>query len=64
MPKNGKDAEPGFCPHPFTGSGAMAMAPVSVCHHVSTMGHWPPPTTCFVHHMTCGDGIEIGIQSA
>ena len=46
MPKKGREAEPGFWPQPFTGSGAMAMAPVSVCHHVSTIGQRPSPTTC------------------
>ncbi len=25
------------------GSGLIMMAPVSVCHHVSTIGHRPPP---------------------
>ena len=28
------------------GSGLMRMAPVSVCHHVSTTGHRPPPMCC------------------
>src|SRR4029077_3865801 len=28
------------------GSGLIMMAPVSVCHHVSTTGHRPPPMCC------------------
>ena len=28
------------------GSGVSMMAPVSVCHHVSTIGHRPPPMCC------------------
>src|SRR5215207_4966342 len=42
MPGSGKVAEPGrrvVAP----GSGEIMMAPVSVCHHVSTSGHRPPP---------------------
>src|SRR4051812_39361242 len=42
MPGNGLVALPGFnvvAP----GSGLIMMAPVSVCHHVSTTGHRPPP---------------------
>ena len=42
MPGSGKVALPGFnvvAP----GSGLIMMAPVSVCHHVSTTGHRPPP---------------------
>ena len=27
------------------GSGLIMIAPVSVCHHVSTMGAWSPPMT-------------------
>ena len=26
------------------GSGEIMWPPVSVCHHVSTIGHLPPPT--------------------
>ena len=43
-PKKGKVAEPGFR-FQAPGSGVSKMAPVSVCHHVSTMGHFPPPMT-------------------
>src|SRR5437588_7022786 len=45
MPGSGNVAEPGFnvvAP----GSGEMRMAPVSVCHHVSTTGQRPPPMCC------------------
>ena len=31
------------------GSGEMAIAPVSVCHHVSTMGQRPPPMCRWYH---------------
>ena len=37
MPKNGSVAEPGFV-GVTPGSGVTMMAPVSVCHHVSTIG--------------------------
>ena len=37
-----KPLDPGF--NVVTpGSGVIMMAPVSVCHHVSTTGHRPPP---------------------
>ena len=42
MPGSGNVAEPGFnvvAP----GSGLIMIAPVSVCHHVSTTGQRPPP---------------------
>ena len=32
------------------GSGVTMMPPVSVCHHVSTMGQFPPPM-CFRYHI-------------
>ena len=35
-------AEPGLS-DVTPGSGEIMMAPVSVCHHVSTMGALPPP---------------------
>lgn len=43
-PKKGRVAEPGFRFH-APGRGVNRTAPVSVCHHVSTMGHFPPPMT-------------------
>src|ERR1700722_18367159 len=42
MPGNGVMAAPGFVAV-MPGSGVMRMPPVSVCHHVSTMGQRSPP---------------------
>ena len=42
MPGNGFVAEPGFS-GVMPGSGVIRIAPVSVCHHVSTIGHRSPP---------------------
>jgi hypothetical protein len=42
MPGNGKVAEPGFVTV-TPGSGVIRIWPVSVCHHVSTIGAVPPP---------------------
>src|SRR6185312_5663034 len=41
-PKNGSVAEPGFV-GVAPGSGVIIMPPVSVCHHVSTIGQRLPP---------------------
>src|SRR2546430_950275 len=41
-PKNGSVAEPGFVAI-APGNGVIMMPPVSVCHHVSTIGHRLPP---------------------
>src|SRR2546427_10746535 len=42
MPRKGRAGEPGLS---FVqGSGVTRMAPVSVCHHVSMMGSFPPVT--------------------
>ena len=42
MPGSGRVAEPGF--RVVTpGSGEIMIAPVSVCHQVSTTGQVPPP---------------------
>src|SRR5262245_4221748 len=41
-PGNGLVAEPGLV-GVAPGSGEIMIAPVSVCHHVSTIGHLPPP---------------------
>ena len=42
IPGSGRIAEPGFARgHP--GNGLIIIAPVSVCHQVSTMGTSPPP---------------------
>ena len=43
-PKNGRVAEPGFN-FVAPGSGVIRMPPVSVCHHVSTIGQRLSPTT-------------------
>jgi hypothetical protein len=42
MPGNGRVADPGLSVV-TPGSGAIMIAPVSVCHHVSTTGHCSPP---------------------
>ena len=42
MPGNGRLADPGLSVV-IPGSGVIMMAPVSVCHHVSTTGHRSPP---------------------
>src|SRR4051812_9543247 len=45
MPGSGKVADPGF--RVVTpGIGEIMMAPVSVCHHVSTTRQRPPPMCC------------------
>ena len=43
-PNMGRVAEPGFR-STAPGSGAIMMAPVSVCHQVSTIGQRSSPTT-------------------
>ena len=42
MPGNGCVAEPGLV-RVMPGNGVIRMAPVSVCHHVSTIGQRSPP---------------------
>ncbi len=49
MPGNGKVAEPGFV-EVRPGSGLIMIAPVSVCHHVSTTGQRFPPM-CSRYHI-------------
>ena len=44
-PKKGSVAEPGRQGQ-APGRGVIMAAPVSVCHHVSTIGHRPSPTVC------------------
>ena len=44
MPKNGFVADPGFV-SVAPGIGVNRCPPVSVCHHVSTIGQFPFPTT-------------------
>src|SRR4051812_44851576 len=48
IPGNGRVAEPGFV-EIAPGSGAIMIAPVSVCHHVSTIGHLSLPMTSRYH---------------
>src|SRR5258705_5981734 len=47
-PKNGRVAEPGFVAI-APGIGEIMIAPVSVCHHVSTIGHRSRPITSRYH---------------
>ena len=44
MPGNGTVAEPGLR-RDTPGSGVIRIPPVSVCHHVSTIGQRSPPIT-------------------
>src|SRR2546423_5088963 len=52
-PGNGRVAEPGFAAV-APGNGEIRMPPVSVCHHVSTMGQRPSPTTRWYQSQTSG----------
>src|SRR6266581_1036717 len=47
-PKNGRVALPGFVGI-APGRGVIRIDPVSVCHHVSTIGLRPPPTFLLFH---------------
>src|SRR3972149_7593095 len=53
MPKKGRVAEPGFVGQ-APGRGVIAIPPVSVCHHVSTMGHLSLPITLWYHIQALG----------
>src|SRR4051812_21376146 len=53
MPGSGKLAEPGLVVV-APGRGEIMMAPVSVCHHVSTMGHRLAPMWVWYHIQACG----------
>jgi len=46
-------AEPGFV-SVMPGSGEIMIAPVSVCHHVSTIGQRSPPITLWYHSHAFG----------
>src|SRR5580693_4887863 len=48
IPGNGRVADPGLVAI-APGNGVIKMAPVSVCHHVSTMGQRPRPITSRYH---------------
>src|SRR3954464_15486939 len=52
-PGNGRVAEPGTV-GVAPGSGEIMMAPVSVCHQVSTTGQRPPPTTLWYQIQASG----------
>src|ERR1035437_3222477 len=52
-PKNGRVQLPGFV-GVIPGSGVTMIAPVSVCHHVSTIGQRPPPITSLYHSHAFG----------
>ena len=52
-PGSGKVAEPGLVAV-RPGKGAIMMAPVSVCHHVSTMGLVLPPMCSRYHIQASG----------
>ena len=53
MPGKGRVAEPGMVVV-TPGSGAIMMAPVSVCHQVSTTGHFSPPMVLWYHIQASG----------
>ena len=53
MPGSGVPAAPGFIAW-APGSVVIMIAPVSVCHHVSTTGQRPPPTTFQYHSHAFG----------
>src|SRR5215468_6348723 len=53
IPGKGLVADPGFSVV-RPGKGEMRMWPVSVCHHVSTTGHRPPPITFQYHTHASG----------
>src|SRR5919202_3340205 len=48
IPGRGRVALPGLAVV-ITGSGEIIIAPVSVCHQVSTIGQRPPPTCSWYH---------------
>src|SRR5947199_571228 len=54
MPGNAVIAAPGLV-DVTPGSGVIMMAPVSVCHHVSTTGVRPPPT--YVRYQIHASGL-------
>ena len=53
MPGNGNVADPGLVVVQ-PGSGLIMIAPVSVCHQVSTTGQRPPPMCCWYHIQASG----------
>src|SRR6266540_7121413 len=57
-PKNGSVALPGFVGI-APGSGVIRIDPVSVCHHVSTIGQRPPPIFLWYHKNIGGGRCPI-----
>ena len=53
MPKNGSVAVPGL-QGVAPGSGEIRIAPVSVCHQVSTIGQRPPPMCLWYQFQASG----------
>src|SRR5256885_17263805 len=53
IPGNGRVADPGFVVV-MPGSGVIRIIPVSVCHHVSTIGQRPPPIVFWYHRQAFG----------
>jgi hypothetical protein len=53
IPSSGRIAEPGFVAV-TPGSGEIMIAPVSVCHQVSTIGQLPRPTCSRYHIQASG----------
>ena len=53
IPKNGLVADPGFV-GVAPGRGVINIPPVSVCHQVSTIGHFPFPTTLLYQFQASG----------
>src|SRR5439155_25469837 len=53
IPGSGNVAEPGFSVV-APGSGEIMIAPVSVCHQVSTIGHRLPPMCSWYHIQASG----------
>src|SRR5882757_9312606 len=52
-PKNGSVADPGLV-GVAPGNGVIMIAPVSVCHQVSTIGHRLPPITSWYQIQASG----------
>ena len=53
MPGKGRVAEPGLV-GTAPGMGVTIKPPVSVCHQVSTIGHFSPPITVWYHIQASG----------
>src|SRR6201996_5410725 len=53
IPGSGRVHDPGLV-GVAPGTGLIMIAPVSVCHHVSTIGQRSPPTTLWYHSHALG----------